>query len=106
MVAQQRNSYNSSNYVGCNLFILFRCNTCYTNNNPIAFDIFFSKAVCIYLMINSSNSAIDKKLLTRKDHSQTAFFQTIINLESKNTMNRILTLYPLLLLCGTASHNK
>ena len=24
MVAQQRNSYNSSNYVGCNLFILFR----------------------------------------------------------------------------------
>ena len=44
---------------------------CYTNSNPIAFDIFLlmQGCVCIYLMIAVVISLLIKKLLTRKDHS-------------------------------------
>lgn len=59
---------------------------CYTNSNPIAFDIFFINArLCVHLFDDSSsNFAIDKKVInTERSLLNGVPFQTIINLEKQ-----------------------
>ena len=85
MVAQQRNSYNSSNYVGCNLFILFRIHMLHKQQSYSIWHFFINARLCVHLFDDSSsNFAIDKKVInTERSLLNGVPFQTIINLEKQ-----------------------